>query len=317
MLAAGATIFFALPTVLILTKAYHQKNEPTFFPITVNPTEETITEDPAVELMFSKQDSGLTAAVAMAGNVFDMLGAAIAATPLYESLAPTPSRLVIVNPGYRKEEVATAFAKALGWNKTIETSFLSAGGGTPALPDGTFFPDTYVIGSGATDAEARSLVSDRFREEILSHYATSTEAIVPLPQALTIASMIERETNNKTEMRVISGIIWNRIFSGMKLQIDATLQYAKAGLSLTGKNGWWPALASKDKFIKSPYNTYLNIGLPPSPISNPSVAAVLAALNPKNTSCLFYFHDRVGTFHCSDTYATHVALLKKYYGRGK
>jgi UPF0755 protein len=57
--------------------------------------------------------------------------------------------------------------------------------------------------------------------------------------------------------------------------------------------------------------------LPPTPIANPSVAAVLAALNPKKTTCLFYFHDASAGFHCSDTYEQHVALLKKYYGRGK
>ena len=72
-----------------------------------------------------------------------------------------------------------------------------------------------------------------------------------------------------------------------------------------------------DRFRKSPYNTYLHKGLPPAPIANPSVDSILAALNPKNTSCLFYFHDARGRFHCTDTYAEHVALLKKYYGRGK
>lgn len=116
-------------------------------------------------------------------------------------------------------------------------------------------------------------------------------------------------------MRLISGIIWNRLFINMNLQIDATLQYAKANTSAA--NSWWPAPLPADRFRKSPYNTYLNKGLPPAPIASPSVASVLAALNPKNTSCMFYFHDSAGRFHCSDTYDQHVALLKKYYGRGK
>jgi UPF0755 protein len=72
-----------------------------------------------------------------------------------------------------------------------------------------------------------------------------------------------------------------------------------------------------DQYRKSAYNTYLHPGLPPTPIANPSVASVLAALNPKNTPCLFYFHDAAGGFHCSETYTGHVTLLKKYYGRGK
>ena len=99
----------------------------------------------------------------------------------------------------------------------------------------------------------------------------------------------------------------------MKLQIDATLQYVRG----SERNGWWPIVRSRDKYIDSPYNTYLYKGLPPAPISNPSVAAVLAALNPKKTDCMFYFHDQAGGFHCTETYEEHVQMLKKYYGRGR
>ena len=116
-------------------------------------------------------------------------------------------------------------------------------------------------------------------------------------------------------MRLISGIIWNRLFMNMNLQIDATVQYAKANNRAV--SSWWPKVLPADISRKSPYNTYLHSGLPPTPIANPSVASVLAALNPKSTSCLFYFHDSMGQFHCTDTYAAHVALLKKYYGQGK
>ena len=116
-------------------------------------------------------------------------------------------------------------------------------------------------------------------------------------------------------MRIISGIIWNRLFANMNLQIDATVQYAKANKASV--NSWWPAVLPRDISIKSPYNTYTNPGLPPTPIANPSVAAILAALNPVSTPCFYYFHDKMGQFHCSTTYAEHVALLKKYYGQGK
>ena len=112
-------------------------------------------------------------------------------------------------------------------------------------------------------------------------------------------------------MRLISGIMWNRLFADMNLQIDATLQYAKASNRAT--NNWWPKVAPVDKYIKSAYNTYTYKGLPPAPIANPSVAAILAALNPVNTPCLYYFNDKAGDFHCSESYAEHVKLLKKYY----
>jgi UPF0755 protein len=100
----------------------------------------------------------------------------------------------------------------------------------------------------------------------------------------------------------------------MNLQIDATLQYAKGAKS---KKTWWPKPIPSDKFIDSPYNTYQNSGLPPTPIANPSVDTVLAALNPRETECLYYFHDDESVFHCTKTYEEHVALLKQYYGRGK
>jgi UPF0755 protein len=101
----------------------------------------------------------------------------------------------------------------------------------------------------------------------------------------------------------------------MPLQLDATLQYAKAGAS--GEKNWWPVPKPADKFIKSPYNTYANEGLPPGPIANPSAAAVLAALNPHPTDCIFYFHDRNEGYHCSLTYEEHVRKLKIHYGRGR
>ena len=168
---------------------------------------------------------------------------------------------------------------------------------------------------GMPPAEAQGVVNDRFVKNVLSRYGATTAKIVPLDQALTIASLIEREAGGLSDMRSISGIIWNRLFIGMNLQVDATLQYAKANAP-TAKS-WWPGVVPADRFRKSPYNTYLHKGLPPTPIANPSVASIVAALNPKNTSCLFYFHDAAKRFHCTDTYPEHVALLKKYYGRGK
>ena len=109
-------------------------------------------------------------------------------------------------------------------------------------------------------------------------------------------------------MRLISGIIWNRIFKGMKLQMDATLQYVKGN-----EADWWPQVTPDDKNIPSPYNTYLHTDLPPTPISNASLAAITAAYNPIKTSCLFYIHDKKGNIHCSATYVGQLANIKKYY----
>jgi UPF0755 protein len=211
----------------------------------------------------------------------------------------------------RKEQVASAFTKALSWGASEKKEFIALREKSPPLlSEGTFAPGVYYLTLGMTPADAETLVESRFYNDILSHYSTSTAEIVPIKDALTVASLIEREASSD-DMRIVSGIIWKRLFSNMKLQIDATVQYAKATRSTAGS--WWPQVWPGDTSIKSPYNTYLHQGLPPTPIASPSVAAVLAALNPINTDCLFYFHDKHGQIHCTETYKEHMALLKKYY----
>lgn len=320
-------ILFAFPSVV----AWHVHQEasqtlssaPTQFPVTVDPKNKMIVENTSVNAFFDTMPSPLQAATLNAEGAFwdaiNWIASSLSDIPWYQNLASVAgarSRVVTITAGMRKEQVAGAFARALTWNSAETKAFM-----TPAtyaslpLPEGSFSPGTYLVDAGTMPIVAQALVNDRFSEEILSHYGTSTAAVVPLNQALTIASLIQREAGGPDDMRIISGIIWNRLFDNMNLQIDATLQYAKANSNATGS--WWPKPTPADIARKSPYNTYQNAGLPPTPIANPSVAAVLAALNPVNTSCLFYFHDNAGQFHCTNTYKEHVALLKKYFGRGK
>ncbi|MEI6863865.1 MAG: endolytic transglycosylase MltG [Candidatus Adlerbacteria bacterium] len=308
-----STIFFVLPSML-----FWQQNGDTQppFPVTVDPTKKTIKESPAVEAMFQKQHTPLVAAVASAGAFFERVALLIAATPLYQSVAAVGDapQIVTIDPGVRKEQVVAKFAKVLGWNANTQKQFLQLPPvSNEILTEGSIAPGNYAVSSDTSIGALQLEVAERFSDSVLSRYTKGVQEIVPLNDGLTMASIIERETSDPDEMRIISGIIWNRTFVGMKLQMDSTLQYAKA----TGKGPWWPIVYPKDKYIDSPYNTYQNAGLPPAPIANPSVAAVLAALNPKKTSCLFYFHDDDGNFHCSDTYEKHVAMLKKYYGQGK
>ena len=317
-------ILFSFPALLALGIQYEQKRALSAmyaqFPVTVNPRDKIITENALVNTFLESANSPLQAAAWNAGSVFGSVFAwvalAIADVPLYQSVASAEGRFVSITPGMRKEQAANAFAKTLGWNAKQKKEFLTASPySSLPLPEGSFSPGIYVITHGTTPLAVQALVNERFSENILSRYGPETARVVPLDQTLTIASLIEREANGPDDMRIISGIIWNRLFINMHLQIDATLQYAKANASAA--NNWWPRPLPVDRFIVSPYNTYLNKGLPPTPIANPSVASVLAALNPRDTSCLFYFHDAARQFHCTDTYTEHVALLKKYYGRGK
>ncbi len=318
----GVTL--SLPTLLVVELKQAQE-QPLFtpneaFPVTVNPKNKTIVESAAVNALF-EPGSPLVAAASNTQNalasVFEWVALSITSMPWYQALAGVDARFVVITPGMRKEQVASAFASTLGWDAKQKQTFLTP---TPysslPLAEGSFSPGVYTLDVGMSSTVAQALVNDRFRSEILSHYGTTTAQIVPLNEALTIASLIEREAGGADDMRIISGIIWNRLFINMPLQIDATLQYAKVGRSGTG-GSWWPQVVPSDRFRISAYNTYLHGGLPPTPIASPSVASVLAALNPVNTTCIFYFHDSARQFHCSDTYAEHVALLKKYFGRGK
>lgn len=323
LLSTGVVL--SLPSVLTLAIRQEESQvvpaAPEQFPVTVDPRNKLIVENAEVNALFEDRRPSLQAAVWNANGavtrLFEWIALALVNVPWYQSIAAVDgSRLVAITPGMRKEQAASAFARSLAWNAAQKSEFLAtAPNSLLQLSEGSFAPGIYPVAPGTTPAEARILVGDRFYKDVVSHYGTTTLSVVPLNQALTIASLIEREKGGHDDMRLISGVIWNRLFIGMNLQIDATLQYAKANSGAS--KSWWPGVVPNDRWRKSPYNTYLHKGLPPSPIANPSVDSILAALNPKNTSCLFYFHDARGEFHCTDTYTEHVALLKKYYGRGK
>lgn len=317
-------VLSSFPLILGLTvqtqEQQTRKMMTTQFPVTVNPQERTITEDPRVNAFLESEHSPLQAAAGnvadVASTVFTWIAVTISDASWYQSVAAVTvggDRFVLITSGMRKEQVANAFAKALTWDAKQKKEFLNTTSSAPR--EGSFVPGVYAVPADATPAMAHALINERFAQEVLARYSPETEKVVPLHQALTIASLIEREAGGADDMRIISGIIWNRLFINMRLQIDATLQYAKANTATA--QSWWPGVVPADRFRASPYNTYLHAGLPPGPIANPSVATILAALNPKETSCLFYFHDDAKKFHCSDTYAGHVALLKKIYGRGK
>ena len=316
------SIVLALPSFFAFTINHEPATSPVSqsFPVTVDSRNKTIIEDAQVNAFLASADSPFQASAGNVGDilwkVFAWVAKTISDESWYQSIAAVDGRFVTITAGMRKEQVSAAFAKELSWNAAQKKAFTTASDDS-SLPlfEGSFAPGTYVVSAGATPEQAQELVNARFTKDVLSHYSTTIEEMVPLDEALTIASLIQRETIGTADMRLVSGVIWNRLFAGMNLQIDSTLQYAKANIPAI--NSWWPKVIPADMYRKSPYNTYKNPGLPPTPIANPSVAAVIAALNPIKTSCFYYFNDKAGNIHCTDTYTEHVALLKKYYGQGK
>ncbi|MFZ2253121.1 MAG: endolytic transglycosylase MltG [Minisyncoccia bacterium] len=285
------------------------------FPVGVDPLHKVIVEDPIVESYFEEHVAiNKTSPQTHTSWLSKAMGKLVLMS-WYQNLASISSRILIIQPGERKEQVAEHFAKILGWTKEQKAEFLKGIESTePVLTDGKFFPGSYTVARKSLPEVVIPLVTDRFESEVLARYGSDVEDIVPLADTLTIASLLEREAYDFEDMRLIAGVIWNRLFIDMNLQIDATLQYARGS---EPSEPWWPRVVPDDKYIASVYNTYKNSGLPPAPIANPSLESILAALNPRKTDCMYYFHDTHAEFHCSKTYAEHVASLKQYYGRGK
>lgn len=286
------------------------------FPVGVNPAKKLITEQANIEEYLNKPTSETdSGAVVIKTSFIKKAIAKLALFDWYQNLAAGASRILVIEPGERKEQVAQNFAKILKWTDDEKREFLANIISTdPVLFEGKFTPGSYVVAREVKPASVAPLIIERFNKDVLERYPARIENTVPLQDALTIASLLEREAYDFEDMRYISGVIWNRLFIDMNLQIDSTLQYAKGTASV---KAWWPKPIPADKYLDSLYNTYQNSGLPPTPIANPSLDAILAALNPRVTDCYYYFHDRKGGFHCTATYEEHIALLKQYYGRGK
>ena len=134
-----------------------------------------------------------------------------------------------------------------------------------------------------------------------------TRQNLSLHQAVTLASIIERETRADEEKALIASVFYNRLEAGMRLETDPTVQYA-LGYDPVGKTWWKSPLYLDDLAVNSPYNTYQNSGLPPGPISNPALATLIAALQPEE-SPYFFFRARCdgsGTHVFSITFEEHL-----------
>lgn len=224
----------------------------------------------------------------------------------YEALANPSVRYIKIAEGVRKEQIESALDDKFAWDATDIADFLGHDEFRQSKFEGKYFPDVYLVPRDASGSEVKQIMNKRFIENYLDIQGTISTTTISTDKILTIASIIQREAAGKSDMNLISGIIWNRLFAGMPLQMDATLQYVKGS-----EDNWWPVVNSKDKNIESPYNTYKNKGLPPSPIANPGLAAITAALNPVKTSCLYYLHSK-GQIYCSRTYEEHKVKIEKY-----
>lgn len=149
--------------------------------------------------------------------------------------------------------------------------------------EGFLLPDTYFLLPNSDPKEVINRFLDNFKEEALPFLTKSSNIL----KITTIASILEKEIPDHEEQKIGAGVLEKRLSIGMPLQVDASIIYAKCN----GRYAGCATLLRKDFLIDSPYNTYLNKGLPPTPISNASVATLKAAANPTKTDYIFYLSD--------------------------
>lgn len=297
----------------VFNRSYQHENDVTPFPVGVNIATQIITEQPEVNQYFSDT---LANQAPDEDNWHDVVAAVFADKAWFQNMASPVQRIAVIWPGERHEQVVKHFGDILGWDKNERSLFANLiQSSDPILIEGKFLPGKYVVHKDTPPEQVADLIYEEFSDKILRRYTSEVQSSVPIEDALIIASLLEREASSFENMREVSGVIWNRLFIDMPLQLDATLQYARG--SKPYEPSWWPVPRPKDKYIDSPFNTYKNPGLPPSPIANPSPEAVLAALNPRQTDCLFYFHADNGAYYCSETYDEHVSKLRSVFGRGR
>ncbi|MFT7644393.1 MAG: UPF0755 protein [Candidatus Paceibacteria bacterium] len=170
--------------------------------------------------------------------------------------------------------------------------------------EGKLFPDTYFIPTEYNDAELLILLLDTFEQKIAGFDEQIQVSDLTLDEILVLASIIEREANTAESKKAISGVFKNRMNIGMALQADASIEYIlDKPLS---------ELTPDDLEIDSPYNTYLYLDLPPTPIGNPGFDAIDAVLNPTESEYYYYITDNDGVFHYSKTYSEHLRNIELY-----
>jgi UPF0755 protein len=184
--------------------------------------------------------------------------------------------------------------------------------------EGKLFPDTYFFYPYVTAAEIESALEQNFSRRIAKLKTqfesdqnqasiTNSEIIAgyTFDEILIMASIVEKEVRTAEDKAMVADLFWRRIKNGMPLQADSTLTY------VTGKGSDTLTLTElKDK--ENPYNSYVFKGLPPTPISNPGLVSIQAALNPKSNPYVFFLSDKEGNTHFSETYKEHLRLKEKY-----
>jgi len=222
----------------------------------------------------------------------------------------------VVLPGWRMEEIAASLPTS-GLNVTPQ-DFLALASTAPsgydffttsATAEGFLYPDSYILPRTTTAQQLLETLVRNFALHMtgdlrdgFSHQGLNTY------QAVTLASLVQREAIHEEEQPIIASVFFNRLKSNMQLDSDPTVQYA-LGYNALQQTWWTNPLSLDDLQVASPYNTYTNLGLPPGPIDNPGLSALRAVAFPADTQ-YYYFRARCddsGYHSFAETFDQHLA----------
>ena len=192
--------------------------------------------------------------------------------------------------------------------KLYDTKAIASAVGIPyESVEGQFFPDTYYFSRNTSDIEILKRAYKAMQKKLDYEWARRAEE-VPYKnsyEALTMASIIEKETGKSIEANLISGVFIHRLSIKMKLQSDPTVIYG-LGKKFTGD------ITKKDLLADTPYNTYTRDGIPPAPITMPGLISIRAALHPTKTEALYFVGKGDGSHYFSTNLSEHNSAVRKY-----
>jgi len=213
--------------------------------------------------------------------------------------------------GWRFDEALAAVRQHAALQQTMPQAdaakLMKALGHGELHPEGRFYPDTYHFPRGTTDVAFLRRAFDTMQSALDVEWPRRAEGLPYLVpgDALTLASIVERETGATSERAEIAGVFVRRLQLGMRLQTDPSVIY---GLGATFDGN----LRKRDLLADTPYNTYTRRGLPPTPICLPGRAALQAALHPAPGKTLYFVARGDGSHQFSATIAEHDAAVRKY-----
>ncbi len=223
---------------------------------------------------------------------------------------------VIVPEGMDIFDVAKAVSRQL---PIEEEAFLKVANDPSMIKDldseatsleGYLFPDTYRVSHYSSPQSVARAMTDRFRRVLAGGVQKKLEASgMSLREALTLASLIEKETGRGGERPLIAGVFRNRLRRRVLLQCDPTVIYAAR---LNGRYKGKGVIRQSDLAFDSPYNTYRYPGLPPGPIANPGLKSIEAALEPADVKYLYFVSDNQGGHVFSRTLNEHLRAVRRY-----